>query len=105
MPYQRRLELTELLPLSYRREVLDCIFMYKVRGGKFGDDIKGICDLRPFWVNPRQGDLNTRLRLLPAHTETFQHWYTRRAPYLWNILPEYIRAMPYQETRQGLKRR
>ena len=93
--YTERLSTCALLPLSLRREILDCQFLLKAKSGVFGEDVRFLVDVRPHWRNPRLDAHTSKLRYLPAHTETYSHFYTRRVPHIWNKLPDHVRAIPY----------
>ena len=106
--YKERLETCNLLPLSLRREILDCQFLHKAKAGAFGQNIRALVDVRPHWRNPRLDEHTSRLGYLLAHTETYSHFYTRRVPHIWNKLPTHVRAIPFTPLstsfKQALKR-
>ena len=102
--YEERLLECKLLPLSYRREILDCQFQHKAKAGAFGENIRALCDVRPHWRNPRLDTHASKLRYIPAHTETYHHFYTRRIAHIWNRLPDRVRAIPYNRLSPALKK-
>ena len=97
--YRERLVASNLLPLSYRRELLDCGFLHKARAGILGQTILDLCDVRPIRRNPRLDPNDNLLRLLPVNTETYACYYTRRIVNIWNSLPVNSRSIRY--TRSG----
>ena len=97
--YQERLLASNLIPLSYRREILDCGFLHKARAGIMGQTIMELCDMRPIRHNYRLDPNDTLLRLLPVNTETYANYYTRRIVGIWNSLPTHTRSIQF--TRNG----
>ena len=97
--YKERLLACDLLPLSFRRELLDCGFLHKARAGILGQTVLDLCDMRPIRYNPRLDPNDDLLRLLPVNTETYASFYTRRIASIWNSLPVTTRAVPH--TRKG----
>lgn len=57
--YADRLVQCDLIPLTFRCEMLDCSFMYKARAWILGNTIMLLCDMRPFRQNPRLDPLGT----------------------------------------------
>ena len=102
--YEERLIASKLLPLSYRREMLDCQFLLKAKSGAFGEQIWGLVDIRPHWINPRLDTHATKLRYQPAHTETYNHFFTRRIAHIWNKLPDQIRTILFNRQSPRFKR-
>lgn len=92
--YQTRLLRADLLPLSYRREILDCMFLLKVKSNIF-EGLKEICIKETNRPNLRHGDNKTWLPYQKAKTETYHHFYTRRITHIWNSLPLKLRTTQY----------
>ena len=97
--YKDRLQASNLLPLSYRREALDCGFLHKARAGILGETVFELCDVRPLRQNVRLDPDDNFLRLLPVNTETYANFYTRRIVNIWNSLPTETRRIVF--TRGG----
>ena len=95
MDYRARLLRTKLIPLTSRRETLDCQFAFKARAGTLGETIKSICSAKPARHNMRLDKDNTKIYQKLVNTETFSHFYSNRLPPIWNKLPEYIRGLIY----------
>ena len=51
--YKERLLTTKLIPLTYRREILDCLLAHKARSGILGEALYTICSARAHRHNPR----------------------------------------------------
>ena len=101
--YNERLAELTLLPLSFRRDILDCGFLRKARAGIFGFTILNLCNVLPFRHNPRLDPDENLLRLQPANTETFEKFYTRRIAQTWNTLPIMIRNIPFNRKSPAFK--
>ena len=93
--YKERLTKLNLLPLSFRREILDSAFLRKARAGIFDQTIFFRCDVCPIRQNHRLVPGESFLRLLPTNTETFAKFYTRRIAHVWNSLSVEIRNIPF----------
>ena len=96
---KERLQSSKLLPLSYRREAIDCSFLHIARAGNLGETVFELCDMRPLRPNPRLDPDANFLRLLPVNTETYANFYTRRIVNIWNSLPTDTRKVNF--TRGG----
>jgi hypothetical protein len=103
LDYKERLIRSKLLPLSYRRELLDCQYAYKARAGVLGTKSHQICSARPTRHNRRLNEGNTHIELRTFNTETFGHFYTNRIPVVWNKLSETARAIPYNPKSSNFK--
>ena len=101
--YKERLLACNLLPLSYRREMLDCGFLHKARAGILGETVLDLCDMRPLRQNLRLDPDDNLLQLLPANTETYASFYTQRIVGIWNSLPVNTRAIPHIHKGTALK--
>jgi hypothetical protein len=95
LDYKQRLEMTKLEPLSYRREMLDCVFANKARSGILGDFAKEITTTRCTRHNRRLDIDRTWIQPRLTRSETYAHYYTNRLPYLWNELPPCIRRLEF----------
>jgi hypothetical protein len=91
LTYSQRLQDCAILPLSYRRELLDLNLAYKILCGDHGPDL---CDKLQF--NTR-GDILGRentirtLKQIRGRTETYLHSYFSRISRTWNSLPVRLR--------------
>jgi hypothetical protein len=97
LDYKDRLTQSNLLPLSYRREALDCQFAHKGRSGVLGDKIKEMLTSRPARHNVRLNRGNTKIKFNKFRTETFGHFYTNRLPYIWNSLSDELRSITFDQ--------
>ena len=89
--YNDRLVKLDLLPITYRHEIMDLIFYYKCRFGHFDFPIYE-------FVQPRALSRSTRnssafdLLIPKCRTKLFRTSYFNRLPKLWNNLPVYLRS-------------
>jgi len=88
--YNDRCMILEILPLSFRREVTDLLFLFKCMHGLIR------CDFSPeiTLVNSSSGLRSANEVLLsakPVRTEMFISSYFNRIVHLWNVLPFTIR--------------
>ena len=85
--YKSRLKSCNLLPLSFRRELLDLFFLFKCKIGLICIDI--LKYLSPF--NPLRNTRNAAKGPLFSpkfcNTETYAYFYFNRVIPLWNALP------------------
>ena len=94
--YKTRLKSCNLLPLSYRREILDACFLYK---RIHTNTLSIIRDKINF--GGRRGrllinDLDLGLLLIQdAKSETYKYFFTNRIVPIWNQIPEHIRAINF----------
>ena len=88
--YNERLKKIELLPLVYRREILDLIFSYKCFKGICELDISQYVSFRIYTRNLRGID-NLTLSVPFSRTEAFKNSYFIRICRLWNGLPWHVR--------------
>ena len=94
MDYRDRLVRCKLLPLSLRREYLDCVFFFKALHGL--TDRYVISKVR-FSKNRGQLVVNENvdvgvLLVGMFHTDSFKFTFRNRIPGSWNKLPESIRG-------------
>ena len=97
------MNISKLMPLSFRRETLDINFAHKAREGTMGQAIQNMCITVPNRPNLRWNADPTRLQQGFAHTETFYHFFTNRLPPIWNSLQPYIRGLPYLQNSTKFK--
>jgi hypothetical protein len=103
--YKERLALTNLLPLSFRRETLDLNFFKKGRAGIFGQDIKMICNIKQDRQNRRLDPNNSLVKTTKVKSETYAHYFTNRIIRSWNSLPHEVRDMPFNRTSSVFRNR
>ena len=88
MDYKQRLIKLSVLPLEYRRQIRDLIFLFKIRTGLL--DIDHSCFLKQTTssrYNTRNFSyLNYHVRL--ARQDYFKYSYFLRVTVLWNDLPQ-----------------
>ena len=93
MDYKQRLIKLSLLPLEYRRQIRDLIFLFKIRTGFL--DIDHSCFLKQTTssrYNTRNFPyLNYHVRL--ARQDYFKCSYFLRVTVLWNNLPEDLKCI------------
>lgn len=91
LSYSSRLKELHILPLSYRREVADLIFIFKYLKGAmnvdFNDEVRVLTNNRSL----RSSSEGLLLRSLHVRTECFISSYFNRICHLWNILPIHVR--------------
>ena len=88
-----RLVTLDLLPLCYRREFLDLVFVFNSMY-----DINAFNILDSVYINDtvilRNGDINNMVSTLPVpKTESLFNYYLYRIVNLWNKLPTDIRLI------------
>ena len=93
MDYKQRLIKLSLLPLEYRRQIRDLIFLFKIRTGLL--DIDHSCFLKQTTssrYNTRNFSyLNYHVRL--ARQDYFKYSYFLRVTVLWNDLPQDLKCI------------
>ena len=94
--YKSRLRYCDLLPLSYRREILDLNFLYKrIHSNSFS------IILNKLQFSGRRGkllinDIDVGLLLIQnVNSETYKYFYTNRVVSEWNNLPKEIRCLEF----------
>ena len=94
-----------MLPLSYRREILDINFLYR---SIHRNTLSIILDKIRF--SGRRGkllinDVNLGLLLIQnANSEIYKHFYTHRIVPLWNSVPCDIRSLEFRRNGAQFKR-
>lgn len=92
MSYTERLSKTNLLPLSYRRDVLDLKFFYKCLHGQNSLNINVFVNFTSNNIVATRSASDPSLLKPPyCKTTAFQNAYFNRISYSWNSLPLYIR--------------
>ena len=95
LDYKERLQTLHILPLTYRREVLDVTFFYKCIHNIFNIDVSGFVS---YTCSRTQVTRNSQdiFHLCTPHcnTETGKKLYFNRIVTLWNSLPVNIRNAP-----------
>jgi uncharacterized protein (DUF934 family) len=90
--YKQRLLTLNLLPTSYRREILDITLLLKSLHGSTNlnliDQVRFIERSGP---QTRQLTAGTKLETTRTNLERSNHFYTQRVVEIWNALPEHIR--------------
>ena len=103
IPYISRLAQTNLMPLSYRREILDLNFIHQGINGKFGMVFTNMFPYRLYRRATRLSGEKNMLKPSYATTETYRQYFSQRANVIWNRLPSNIRAIPYDEDSKFFK--
>lgn len=89
--YVERCTILEFLPLSYRREFLDLVFIFKCIHDLFDVDFSPEFSFLSADTNRRSAQNGILLMNSFTRTEHFKSSYFNRIPHLWNILPYKIR--------------
>lgn len=101
LSYPERLNHLHLLPLTYRREICDIIFLFKCLRGLCHVDISNYVTFRSCDKPLRNIDYLT-LKIPFSRTEAFKNSYFVRVCRLWNILSLHIRE---SESLLGFRRK
>ena len=92
--YRDHLVQLNLLPTSYRREILDLTFFLKSLHHKttfkIEDHVK--FQSRPIGARTRNVELNTRLVTSTYKLESTANFYPYRLTKIWNALPQYLQT-------------
>jgi hypothetical protein len=88
--YRERLEELDLLPLTFRRELLDVCFLYKCLNSEYNVDIFDFVTVMPTGPT-RSRCCSNRLNPTFCRTEGFRRSYFNRVVHTWNLLPEHCR--------------
>ena len=89
--YQQRCMELNLLPLSYRREINDILFLFKCMQGTYNVNIDTYIDSVPANTGLRSSSRGILLRSRRTRTESFKHSFFNRVVHIWNSLPENAR--------------
>ena len=90
LSYPERCAILNILPLSFRREICDLVFLFKYFKGFINVDFNSFIEVSS--TNVRQHSGPTVRCPSRARTETFINSYFHRVSRLWNILPNHIRS-------------
>ena len=90
LTYNKRLQQRNLLPLVYRREVKDITAFYKLKCGLYNYSVERYFDFSSD-KRLRSYSSNT-LKINQVRTKLFKATFFNRLPYLWNNLPDKLRA-------------
>ena len=91
--YHERLRELNMLPLTYRREYLDLCMFYKCVNNIYDINVADYVQFtRENLVFTRNSLDVTKLRIPKTNTTLYQKTYFNRIVFLWNKLPEQIRA-------------
>jgi hypothetical protein len=91
LSYRDRCVVLDILPLSFRREMLDLMFIFNYFNGAINVDYSDIVQLHEGNGRTQFGPM-IRLQCNQARTECFIASYFNRIYQLWNILPFAIRS-------------
>jgi hypothetical protein len=93
--YDVRLNACELLPLTLRRDFLDCLFLYNNLHGLVDSNILNLVSF-----NQNRGRNNDDLMLnhKRVHLETCRNFYINRITNLWNSVPYELRSIELTES-------
>ena len=93
LTYEERLDICNLMPLSYRRELTDIIFFCRSYNNKINFNIREHLDFCNRAIGARTRNVNQQLNLpIPkTKTTTAAHFYPTRLARIWNSLPLKIR--------------
>ena len=103
--YKTRLENCHLLPLSYRRELIDILFLFK---RIHSNSVTFVLEKLVF--SGRRGkllinDVDIGLLLIQkVNTEIYKYFYTNRIVPLWNSIPVEIRQIQYGKNGASFKK-
>ena len=86
--YKQRLLKIGLLPLCYRQEVLDLVYVFNFLVSLSDPFISVMNSTRPRRTVSSKGTLLNTIR---ANTVTFENSFYCRAPRIWNTLPAHLR--------------
>jgi hypothetical protein len=91
--YKTRLLTLNLLPTSYRREILDLTLLLKTINGNTNLDLSQKLSFvqRAAGIQTRQITQGTKLKFINTNTDKAKHFFTNRVIETWNSLPDYIR--------------
>ena len=93
--YKERLAKLELLPLTFRREILDLSFFFRCKYGAYDLDLKNFVVFSsdiPDRPTTRSNDDSLLLVQQRCNTESHMNFYFNRIVPLWNQLPHDIRS-------------
>jgi hypothetical protein len=89
--YELRCQQLKLIPLSYRREVADLVFLFKSLHGIHDFNVHDFIELIPGDTGRRSANRGLLLRSTRVRTETYMSSYFCRIVNIWNSLPQNLR--------------
>ena len=92
MDYVQRLIELGLLPLSYRREIMDLTLYFKCRMGKGNNQLLVHTKTTPHCKTRRTSTMGATLYRGNCNSETFLHSFFNRLVPIWNNLPLQVRT-------------
>jgi hypothetical protein len=91
MSYSERCAALQLLPLSFRREISDLLFMFKCANNLVNISLESYVSFVSTETNLRSANQGPLLRGQRVRTETFKYSFFNRIIPIWNHLPMDIR--------------
>lgn len=92
MGYKERLDILGILPLSFRREILDLSFFFKCMNSEYNLNTAQYVETLPSVSRTtRSASAGNMLRPKLCRTETFARSYFNRVTHMWNLLPNECR--------------
>jgi hypothetical protein len=97
--YKSRLLTCDILPLTYRREIMDCVFFYNCLHNLVDINVMRIVLTHTSNLRTRS-DVSDNVTLMchPCNTESYLSFYTNRIVKLWNQLPSNIRELELSDS-------
>ena len=90
--YKERLEELDILPLSYRREIVDTCFLFKCLNAEYNVEIFDFVSALSDGTRSTPNNNGThKLKPVLCRTEGFKRSYFNRVVHTWNLLPEQCR--------------
>jgi hypothetical protein len=89
MPYYDRLITCNILPLSIRREFLDCTFLYNCLHGIIDFDITNIIKMHT--PHSQRNDDELQISHMSVRSELYNRFYPNRIRIIWNNIPYDVR--------------
>jgi hypothetical protein len=100
--FKDRLIRCNILPLTYRREFLDCVFLYNLLHNLVIMDTENLLLLNNTITNTRLKDDETRLKGILATTELYRNYFPNRIVKIWNSVPREIREADLTDSGSNL---
>ena len=98
LTYRERCIDLNILPLSYRREISDLVFLFKSIHGVYDVNFNENLEFITMQSRLRSGNQGTLLRNQLVSTDTFKYSYFNIIVGMWNVLPRAIRDCVDLET-------
>ena len=103
--YRERCIDLNILPMSFRREISDLVFLHKCIHGVYDVDINENLEFVTVQSRLRSGNQGTLLRNQRVATDTFKYSYFNRVVRMWNALPRNLRdCLDFKTFKSGLNR-